>query len=281
MDLEQINQTLDIIFQVLMFVIPIAAALITWFLRTYVKSAESEKTVAAIVRLSNSAIDFAEDLDNRGELEKYLKLWNMPEDVVGLTSNGLKKLNLAGKWLESELGRMGVRMTDEEAQAWIASEFQKRVGDIGRERTISEQTGEAVSLLQVLQTSGLISLPTDVAGASQLANLVADWAIAQSEQEKGDLMREDALVRVRTQLTTQPLPVTEPSVPSLETQLAELARQSVLYVEQLEASHALTLPEVDIAVAWVLTEVTKRGLAVTTEQIAGSVSRAFAERGQQ
>ena len=119
MDTASISETIDQVFQVIMLLLPIVAAVATWFLRTYVKSAKVEKDVAAIIRLSNAAIDFAEDLDKRGDLGKYLEMWNMPEDVINLTSDGLKKLNLAGKWLETELGRQGIQMTDEEAKALL------------------------------------------------------------------------------------------------------------------------------------------------------------------
>lgn len=281
MDIEQINQTLNLVFQILMFVIPIAAAVLTWFLRTYVKSAEAEKTLGAIVRLSNSAIAFAQDVDERGELEKYLKLWNMPDDVINLTSDGLKKLNLAGGWLEAELKKQGVEMSDEEAKAWVAAQFQQQVGDLGRERTVTERTKEAVGLLQALAGSGLISLPADPVRAAQLADQLAGWVLAQQKKSPGDQLREEALLRVRTQLSA-PLPPSvaaaapsTPAAPSPEAQLADLARQSVRYVEQLKASHELTLPEADIAVAWVLTEVTQRGLPVTAAQIAGAVRAAF------
>jgi len=285
MDFEQINQTLNMVFQLLMLVLPIAAAILTWFLRTYVKSAKAEKDVAAITRLANAAIDFAEDLDKRGELGKYLKMWNMPDDVINLTSDGLKKLNLAGKWLESELNRQGIQMTDEEAKSWIAAQFQDRVGDLGQDRGIAERTQEVVSLIQALAGSGLVSLPADPVRASQLADQIAAWALAQQKKEPGDQLRDDVVARIRTQLSGgSALPAVAaappvPAVPTAEAQLADLARQSIQYVEELKVGHDLTLPEVDIAVAWVLTEVTKRGLAVTTDQIARAVSHAFTERG--
>lgn len=267
--------TLNLIFQAIMLILPIVAAVATWFLRTYVKSAEAEKALGAIVHLSNAAIDFAEDLDKRGDLDKYLKMWNMPEDVLNLTSDGLKKLNLAGKWLEAELARTGIEMTDEEAQSWIASQFQKRVGDIGRERRISERTQEAVDLLKALAQSGLISLPAGRDQVSQLARQVTDWIISQADQEGTDPLHDQVLTEFQTQLEAEVPPSVQPTLTAAETGLADLARQAVQYVQQLQSSREVTLPETDIAVAWVLTEVTKRDLQVTTEQIAGAVRAAF------
>src|SRR3972149_5306826 len=107
---------LDILVQLLVVVIPI---LLSWFVRTYVKSSTAEKEVAAIVRLSNAAIDFVENLDKRGELA-------LPPDV----KKGSHKLKLAAEWMESELKRAGISVTDDEAKKWIASEFQKRMGGV-------------------------------------------------------------------------------------------------------------------------------------------------------
>jgi hypothetical protein len=276
MDISELNETLNLVFQITMFVLPIAVALLTWFLRNYVKSAGAERSVAAIVKLSNAAIDFAEDLDNRGDLEKYLRMWNMPEDVLNLTSNGLKKLNLAGKWLEAELARNGIKMTDEEAQSWIAAEFQKRVGDIGRERKISERTAEAVDLLKALAQSGLIGLPADRADISLLASRVADWIITQVDLEETDPLRDQVLVELQTGMGVEPTPAVPPPQSPIEAKLTDLARQAVQYVQELKSSRELTLSEMDIAGAWVLTEVTKQGLPVTTEQIANAVRDAMA-----
>ena len=199
----------------------------------------------------------------------------MPEDVLSLTSNGLKKLNLAGKWLEAELARNGIKMTDEEAQSWIAAEFQKRVGDIGRERRISERTQEAVDLLKALAQSGLIGLPADRADVSLLASKVADWIITQVDLEATDPLRDQVLVQLQTGMGVEPTPTVPPPHSPIEAKLADLARQAVQYVQELKSSRELTLSEMDIAGAWVLTEVTKQGLPVTTEQIASAVRDAL------
>ncbi len=267
---------LDVLIQLLIVVIPI---LLTWFIRTYVKSAEQQKKLAAIVHLSNAAIDYAEDLQKRGDLDDYLSKWGLSDDVIQHASSGIQKLNIAGKFAEQELDRMGIKVTDEEAQAWIAAEFQKRIGDIGRTRSVDQRTREALSLLQALQQSGMISLPTDTYQATQLADHVASWAITQTNGGMEDVLREEALATVRTELTPGVEPQVETPEVSPETKLRELGRQSVAYVEQLKRDRKLTLPETDLAVAWMLTEVTQQGLNVTTDQIAGAVRTAFAEKG--
>jgi hypothetical protein len=250
--------------------------ILTYFVRTYVKSASEEKRLGSIVRLSNIAIDYAEDLHKRGDLEKYMEMWGLPDAIINHTSHGIQKLNLAGKWLEGELNKLGIKMTDEQAQSWIAAEFRKRVGDTGREKSIAQQTREAVRLLQALEQSGLIELPTTVDQAVQLADYVADWIMDQLDT--GDPLREQALAEVQNSLMAQPRPrPIEPELP-LETRLAELARQSVRYVEQLERTNQLTLPQDYIAAAWVLTEVTKQDLRVSPDQITAAVRAAFGAR---
>ncbi|MCP5095499.1 MAG: hypothetical protein GY943_08100 [Chloroflexi bacterium] len=91
--------------------------IITWYAQTYVKGTHNERHLAAVVRISNSAIDYVENLDNRGELT-----------ISENASKGLQKLSTAGAWMEQELKGMGISMSNEEAQRWIASEFQNRVG---------------------------------------------------------------------------------------------------------------------------------------------------------
>ncbi len=62
---------------------------------------------------------------------------------------------------------------------------------------------------------------------------------------------------------------------SNEAQLAELVQQSVTYVDHLKQDKELTASATDIAAAWVLIEVTKRDLSVTSNQIASAVNAVF------
>jgi hypothetical protein len=76
-----------------------------------------------------------------------------------------------------------------------------------------------------------------------------------------------------------PRPHPQPPVqPPVETQLAQLAAESVAYVRQLQAKGQLRLPEVDVATAWVVTKVHDLGLGseVSDSQIAAAVRSALA-----
>jgi hypothetical protein len=171
-------------------------------------------------------------------------------------------------------------MTDEEAQAWVAAGFQQLVGDLYRARSFYQQTQIATSLLRALERAGLVSLPSDMPRSAMLTNQAAAWAVDQPDEEPEEAtLREEAPVKARIELPTQAKPGVETPGAGLETILAHLAKQSVAYVEQLKLDHDLALPELDVAVAWMLTEVTKRGLEAQSNQVANAVRAAFAERG--
>jgi hypothetical protein len=173
---------LDVLVQVLIIVTPIVVA---WFIRTYVRGSAAERDLAAIVRLSNAAIDYVENLDKRGDLPEAKK--------------GIHKLNLAGKWLEGELRRAGIKMSDEDARKWIASEFQKRVGGVQMVGTITQLTHAAVDLIQDLERSMAVELPPGVDRITYLAELAADWVRAELAKRGASISREEALAWVRAE----------------------------------------------------------------------------------
>jgi hypothetical protein len=273
----QPNPTLEIIKTVIDALVVLIPVIFAWYARTYVKTAKSEKQLAAIVQIANSAIDFAEDLDKRGDLAVFLKHWNLPDDIINHTSTGIQKLNLAGKWMESELTRMNISMTREEAKDWIASEFQKRVGNLGQERQVVERTAEIVNLIHELERSGMLSIPAEASQAIRWADHIADWVLEQLGEDKSGPLREGTVLRLQTELLKKQTLSTSPTV-MLRTdkdELDDLARQAVVYIASLNLDPQFSLPKADIAVAWVLTKVTEVGLQVTTEQIAESVKKAL------
>lgn len=68
------------------------------------------------------------------------------------------------------------------------------------------------------------------------------------------------------------------SVGSMDRQageLAELAARAVAYVEELKRSRTLTMPERDVAVAWMLMETTNQGISVSPAQIMEAIDAAL------
>jgi hypothetical protein len=259
---------LDVLIQVLIVVLPVV---ITWFIRTYVRGSAAERNIAAIVRLSNSAINLVENLDKRGALD-------LPTDI----SKGAYKLRLAGSWLESELKRAGIKINDEEARHWIASEFQKRVGDVRMVGTIAELAQQAVNLVQSLDQRGVVEIPPEVERAVHLTELAADWLITQIAKQGATISREEALTWVRAEFLQQ-LGGQVSNGSSVSDALTDLAERAVAFLEKLKSSGQLVLQpdtapeqfETDVAAAWAMTEAAKQGLTVTKTQITEAVAAAL------
>jgi hypothetical protein len=286
----QLQDFLNAIIQLMMVIIPIA---ITWFIRNYVKGTKSEKDIAAVVQLSNSAIDFVENLDSRGAL-------NLPPDV----KKGVYKLQVGSQWLVGELQRNNIKMSQDEAEKWLASEFQKRMGDVRPVKDIAEVTKTAIEIVLQMQRAGAIQLPPDADQITYLAGLAADWILTHLPGSWTNITRDEALTWARAELlqkapllppvvtaassmTTTAAP--PPSVPAAPIDpLAPLAAQAVAFVEQLKASGKLALKpgaaqgslDADLALAWLLTEAARQGLATTPEQLDRAVRTALSARGK-
>ncbi len=259
------KDVLDVLIELLVVVLPVVVA---WFIRTYVRGSTAEKQVAAIVRLSNSAIDFVENLDRRGDL-------SLPPDI----KKGSHKLKLAAGWLEDELKRAGVSISDEDAQKWIASEFQKRMGDVRPVKDIAEATRAAVNLILSMDRTNLIDLPPGADRIAYLAGLAADWVLSQlSMKSWSNISREEVLTVARAEFVRS-LSGGAAEAPA-DDQLTRLAQQAVEFLEQLKASGRLTIQpgapgetvERDVATAWLLTEAARQGLTVTSGQIAEAIT---------
>lgn len=258
---------LDVIIQILLVVIPI---IITWFIRTYVKSSKSERDLAAIVSLANTAIDYVENLDKRGDL-------NLPPEL----SKGAGKLAVAGKWLEAELKRAGVKIDPEEAQSWIAAEFQKRIGDVKMVGTIGRLAQEAVDTIMSLSQSGIVPLSSEAERVVYLSGLAADWIVTEMAKLGGSISREDALIWARAELTKRLSTANThltPQISSIQQRLDQLAQQAVKFVTDLQAQGSLAVSgdgmETDLATAWLLTEAARQGLAVNANQITAAITNA-------
>jgi hypothetical protein len=251
--------------------ISLILAWLAWLMGKYLRSLGDEKKLAKIIHVANAAIDYAEDLDKRGDLKKILSGLDLPQEIVQHTSTGIKKLHVAGQWVKDELKRLGIDMTEEEARTWVAAEFQKRIASLDLTPDQMMQMQELLKLLQRLDQD-------------KLRALLAGNGHPEMPGEKSTSPNDLPPVDLKS-LAELPTPETESQEtasalsPALELSpdhdLATLAQQAVQYVETLKIDRQLTLPEIDIATAWMLTEVTKRDLNVTPDQIAREIHRAF------
>lgn len=263
------RELLDFIIQGFLVVIPL---ILTWFVRTYVRGTALERKLGAIVRLSNTAIDYAENLDKRGQINPTERL-----------SKGGQKLQLAGQWMESELKRMGISMSDEEARQWISAEFQKRMGEVHMVDTLADLARRGASLIQKLDENGLIEGGPSEERLAYMAGLAADWVVAQYAREGAVISREEAITWVRAELL-QMLQLGGAALAG-GGQLPELATRAVAFLEEIRGSTALAdhseamgFPaEIDIATAWLLTEAAKQGHLFTAEEISAEIGKAMGE----
>ena len=263
--ISQNKDTLDLILQLLLIVVPVA---ISWFIRTYVKNNATEKQLGAIVRLSNAAIDYVENLDKRGDLV-------LPPGA----RRGITKLNVATKWMEDELGRNGIKLTTQEAENWISSEYQKRVGDPRPESDLAEQAKVAVNLIQAAEGEQFRKLLQDPDRLTFLTQFAADWIVSQlSNDRSANISHDEALSWVNAEILQRINPQLPPGDPK-----AGLAEKAVAFMKDLEVRGLLTgapgvAPEAmerDIAVAWMMTEAARQGQVVSPQEIASAVAQAL------
>jgi len=268
--LISIKHYVDLLVQGVVLVVPIVA---TWFARTYVRGETGEKRLAAIARLSSSAIDYVENLDRRGELSTPLE-----------QGKGPHKLKLAGEWLSAELRRAGISMNEKTAATWIASKYQERVGEVRPVGTLLEVARAAGDLIQRLDPSWSTEVAAGGDRPGRVAELAADWMIARVAERGVVISRDEALTWVRAELA-QRLQTRLAEAPAAG-RLSRLARAAVEFLDGLKASGQLTVHpgaaghdvETDLAAAWLLTEAAKQGLPVTADQIAEAIGAALRER---
>lgn len=267
--LAQNKDVLDVLMQLVILVVPVV---ISWLIRNYVKNTGYEKQIASIIALSNTAIDYVENLEKRGSL-------TLPEGA----SKGLYKLSLASEWLEGELNRNGINVSSEEASKWISAEFQKRMGGVQTSSKTSEFTRMAVDLIQDMVKGGLNDLINDPEKMDILIGMAADWLSAKLIEQRGvQLTHQEAETWVRAEVLQR---VQVKQLPSGDS-LMDLARQAVAYVTGLKASGRLALKpgtagasvDTDIAIAWALTEAVQLGLTVTPDEIAKAVNTVLQQR---
>ncbi len=268
--LKPAKDVLDLLVQLLVLVIPVV---ISWFIRTYVRGSTVQWNLAAIGRLSSAAIDYVENLDSRGDIV-------LPPGI----NKGGHKLKLATQWLSGELNRAGIDMSDDQAEKWIASEFQKRAGDSRSDDAIAEFSGTAVDLIEHLDGTKLLEPPAGVDRTSYLAGLAADWIITQLAKRGTSISRDEALAWVRAE-ELQRLEAKIGKLP-VDDRLATLAIGAVEFLEKLKAGGQLAIQpgspgediDTDVATAWLLTEAAKAGLVVTSDQIAQAIGTALRQR---
>ena len=261
---------LTFLVQVLLLIVALFAA---WMFSRYLRSALAQNRLSAIRRLAEVAVDYVEHLDGRGELSAPVR-----------TDRAARKRELAAQWLVGRLKDDGVRISTEQAQTWIAAEMHRRVGSLLPVEKVAELARTSVELAQRLEQAHLVATPANVNASAYLAGLSADWLAVEAAKLGVNLQREQALAYVRG-ATLEKL-VARANQVTIEDPLTRLAWEAVEYMENLKASGKQTIRpgagggnlEMDITTAWMITEVTRRGLAVTADQISDALEAELAQR---
>jgi hypothetical protein len=266
----------DFAFGLFAIVIPLA---LSWYARTYLKSAESQKRIGVITSLANAAINYAEDCDRRGQLELLAHGLELPESLSHNPSPGNQKLALASHWLVEELKKMGIRrVNQDQAMRWVAAEFQRNMGDLQSMHSVSALTDLAADLLKQLGRNGYVKLPSNTLDAVSLIQFIADWAAAQSGDVKYDkvIQREAAMARISpSSLMMSAGGNQTASKISPEVRITLLARRATEFVAELQKQGKLRMPERETAKAWVVQQAQLDDIPVTSEQIDSALTKAF------
>lgn len=263
----QNKDIVDLLLQAVYLIIPVV---LSWIIRTYVKNANHEKQLASIIKISNAAIDYVENLEKRGELV-------VPENL----KKGQIKLEEAAKWVTNELEKNGVKISEEDASKWVSSEFQKRMGGVQTSSITSEVTKLAVDLIQGLEKGDFSELTHDQNRLTILTGLAADWLAAQLIEQRGvSISRSEAETWVRAEILNR-LQIKQ--LPSGD-KLMDLARKAVGFMQELKSSGRLPARpgsdnmERDVAVAWMLTEAAKMGMTIAPSEITRVIALALKEK---
>lgn len=261
---------LTFLIQALLLLVALFAA---WMFYRYLRSALGQNRLAATRKLAEVAVDYVEQLDGRGEL-------GVP---VGEDRAARKRVT-AAQWLLSRLHEQGIRISEEQAQAWVAAEMHRRAGNQPPMEKLAEIAHSAVDAVQRLEQAHLLEVPADVNISVYMAGLAADWLAVELARLGVSLPRDQAVAMVRGDILHRF--AARASLATIEDPLVRLAREAVEFMENLKASGRMTIQpgaaggnvDVDVATGWMITEVAKRGMAATADQISEAIRTAFAQK---
>jgi hypothetical protein len=153
------------------------------------------------------------------------------------------------------------------------------VGDVKLLGTMAGIAREALRIVEQLVDGGLVTIPADKDPLLFLCELAADWVVMQLAARGVSITAEEALTLVRAeflqQLNERPYEPVEVEIPAGPPDLESLVAQALAFVSGLPASNGNGPTARDLATAWVLTEVAKRGLGFAPAEIAAAVRYAI------
>lgn len=249
-----------------------------WLARNYMVLTESQKRIDILPRLANAAINYAEDVDQRGDREAAYHNLDLPDGMVTNPSAGHQKLALASSWLVEEAKKQGLkRMSVEQASRWVAAEFQRNVNDMRAAHSVSARTDMAAELLNQLGHDGHIVLPSNNFETVALIQGIADWAATGREgKDNKIILRDIAMARIAPQTLMMGGANGRSNGNGKiapEVRLTLLAKQALEFVAELQRQGKLKLSEKETAKAWMIQQAQLDDIAATPEQIESALAK--------
>ncbi len=292
------NQLLETLLRVVAILIPIVFTAFAWYFRNFVLKGEQGSKVGTISKLAGIAIDYVENLDKRDDLQvpdggsKGRHKLDIASRWMG---DELKKAGIdvsaddSKKWIGAEFQKRlgGVQMSG-------------TLGDLAEKAVNIIQKVDGIELFDAPAGTDQVSHMVNI-GADWLITELAKSGATISHGEASTWVRARLLERVHdrlsSHLSTTPLghqmsgmaagnqfstgmqaapsaPILQESLPVQE-QIKRLAKAAVEHVERLKSENKISITggagdadiEQNLAVAWLLSEATNRGLPVSLDQI--------------
>lgn len=241
----------------------ILALFVAWAIVQRVRQGWAERRLSAVLQVADAAIDYVEHLDARGDL--VVPAGSVKSDF---------KLALAGGWLQAEAARLGIRLATEEAAAWVRARLQRRSGELKLFATMAEAAREAVDRVERL-VMGDSTARLDTSNRTLFySRLAADWFVVRLAEHGAVVTRDEGTAWVQAELLRR-LNARADEM-ATRNDLASLVLEANAFLDTLRANNRLPAgieAARDLAIAWVLTEVAKRGLAYTPREIVGAVKQ--------
>lgn len=248
---------------VALLVLILLALVAIWALAQRVRLGRAARRPAATTQLADAAIDYVEHLDERGELV-------VPDGA----SKSATKLALAAAWAQTELARLGIRLDDDEATAWLRARLHRRSAELRPVAAMTAAAREAVDRVERLLMSDSTARLDNSERTLFYARLAADWFVVRLAEQGATAGREEGQAWVQAELLRR-LNVRADDM-ATRNDLDSLVLEANTFLDTLRANNRLPTgadAARDLAIAWVLTEVAKRGLTYTPREIVAAVRR--------
>ncbi len=245
---------------------------IIWYVRRLFGQSRLDR-FGRIVAVADQAVTLAEELNRTDRLP-------LSED----RKTRLTKAQAATRFLIEELKKSGINVDVEQAREYIDATYGAKIGGVRPLKAIEEAANAAADELERLQARTDLDLPAHVDRAAQLMGL-ASHALQVTLVKQGiDISLDDAASWLKAAVYRR-LQDDDADVPAGE-RLTQLARRAFEFVDDLRSSGGFVLTsdgaqaetDLRVAAAWLLAEVSRRGLPVALDEVEDAIVTAASGR---